>query len=124
MRHRGLAATALAVLAVTASAGCVNDDDAQSPTAAAKPLGHESAGASVQFADCGDWRNGTHAERLATIEQLRGHLTPGRSETAASPLSDQRAYEVFDRACAPEYASSFRLYKLYVRAQGFAPLSE
>ena len=121
MRLRGLAATALAAVA---AAGCGSDDDAQSSAAAAKPLGQESAGASVQFAECSDWKKGTHAERVATIEQLRSHLTPGRSKTAASPLSDQRAYEVFQRACAPEYASSFRLYKLYVRAQGFAPLTE
>lgn len=121
MASRRLAAAALS--AMTAAAGCGDDGNARSAPIA-KPLGQESAGASVQFADCGDWRHGTHAERLATIEQLRGHLTPGRSRTAESPLSDQRSYEVFERACAPDYASSFRLYKLYGRAQGFAPLSD
>ena len=112
--------SAIAAVAALAVAGCGDDE----PRAPAKPLGKESAGASVQFADCGDWRQGTHEERLATIEQLRGHLTPLRSASAESPLSDERAYEVFQRACAPAYAESLRLYKLYVRAQGFAPLSE
>jgi hypothetical protein len=54
---------------------------------------------------------------------LRGQLTPQRSETAASPLSDERAYAVFQKACSPDYAESLRLYKLYVRVQGFAPLA-
>ena len=119
MGGRATAIAAIAAIAA-AAAGC-GDDDAREP---AKPLGMESAGASVQVADCGDWRDGTHEERLATIEQLRGHLTPQRSRSAASPLSDERAYQVFERACAPAYAESLRLYKLYARAQGFAPLSE
>ena len=86
-------------------------------------LSDESASSVAQFADCGDWRAGTRAERFATIEVLRGQLTPQRSPTAASPLSDERAYEVFQKACSPDYAESLRLYKLYVRVQGFAPLS-
>ena len=55
---------------------------------------------------------------------LRGQLTPQRSKTAESPLPDERAYESSRRACAPDLADSLRLYKLYVRMQGFAPLSE
>lgn len=114
-----------ALVAVTAAAGCGGGDAARSasPAAAAKPVGDERAGSVAQFADCGDWRAGTRAERLATIEVLRGQLTPQRSRTAASPLSDERAYEIFQKACSPDYAESLRLYKLYVRAQGFAPLS-
>lgn len=84
----------------------------------------ERAGASVQFADWGDWKQRTHAEHLASLAQLRGHLTPPRSQSAASPLSDERAYAVFERACGPAYGASFCLYKLYVRARRFAPLSE
>jgi hypothetical protein len=90
----------------------------------AKPVGNPSAGSVVQFADCGDWRRGSTAERFATIKELRGQLTPQTSRTAASPLADDRAYELLDRACTFETAESLRLYKLYVRAQGFAPLSE
>jgi hypothetical protein len=118
----GSALAALAALLVLA--GCGGDDDRSSSAAGGQPLGMQSAGASVQFADCGDWRGGSRDERLATIVQLRGHLTPQRSQSAASPLPDERAYEVFERACEPDFAESFRLYKLYVRAQGFAPLSE
>ena len=119
MRVRVPVAASAAALVV--AAGCGGGDEDGS---GAKPLGTESAGASVQFADCGDWRKGSRAERLATVAQLRGHLTPQRSASAASPLPDERAYEAFERACTPTWAESLRLYKLYVRVQGFAPLSE
>jgi hypothetical protein len=89
-----------------------------------KPVGEESQGSVVQYADCGDWRGGTRAERMVTVEALRGQLTPQRSATAASPLSDERAYALLQRACSPSYAESLRLYKLYVKMQGFAPLAQ
>ena len=112
---------ASAILAALALAGC--GENAAAPSAA-KPVGHESAGSVVQFADCTDWRAGTRSEREATVQALRGQLTPQRSQTAASPLSDERAYAIFEKACAPVYSQSLRLYKLYARAQGFAPLSQ
>jgi hypothetical protein len=114
-----LIATALAAAATVTGCG-----DEAAPSKPAKPVGNPSAGSVVQFADCGDWRRGTTAERFATIEELRGQLTPQTSETAESPLTDERAYEILDKACAVEFADSLRLYKLYVRAQGFAPLGE
>ncbi len=114
-----------ALLAATAVAGCGGAEaDGTASAPAAKPVGDVSGGSVAQFADCGDWRAGTRAERMATVEELRGQLTPQRSKTAASPLPDERAYEVFEKACAPDYAESLRLSKLYVKVQGFAPLSE
>ncbi len=114
---------AVAVLAL--AAGCGGDDE---PSVAAKPkanpVGNESAGSVTQYADCDDWRAGSPAERRTTVVELRSQLTPQTSETAESPLPDERAYEIFQKACGPDYAGSLRLYKLYVRAQGFAPLSE
>jgi hypothetical protein len=126
-RARALAAAALAVAASAAGCGDQEDSPARSKPAgesSAKPVGKSSAGSVVQFADCGDWRRGSTPERFATIKALRGQLTPQASRTAASPLADERAYEILDRACRFETAQSLRLYKLYVRAQGFAPLSE
>lgn len=123
----GARALAAAVVMLVTAAGCGGNGDEQERSSAradAKPVGTESAGSVVQFANCDDWRRGTEAERFATIEALRGQLTPQRSATAESPLSDQRAYEILDRACTPDYAGSLRLYKLYVRAQGFAPLND
>jgi hypothetical protein len=119
--RRALAATLTA--AVAAAAGCGEGDEART-AGSSKPVGKEVAGSVVQFADCGDWNDGTRDERVATIAALRGQLTPTRSETAASPLPDERAYAILEKACSPAYAESLRLYKLYVRAQAFAPLSE
>jgi len=114
-----------ALVAGVVFAGCGEDEEAGQGRAAAQPVGQakESGGSVAQYADCGDWRKGSRAERYATIEELRGQLTSQTSTTAESPLGDSRAYEILTSACRPEYAESLRLYKLYARAQGFAPLS-
>ncbi len=117
---------ALACLA----AGCGGDDEREGPgrasaaAPAAQPVGPERAGSVVQYAACEDWRAGTPAERRATVDELRGQLTSQTSESEASPLRDEKAYEILQKACSPDYAGSLRLYKLYVRAQGFAPLND
>lgn len=113
-----------ALVAAAVAAGCGEDPQDSSRSAGAKPVGRESAGSVVQFADCGDWRSGTEAERYATVEALRGQLTPQRSKTAGSPLPDERAYELLNKTCGTANTESLRLYKLYVRMQGFAPLAE
>jgi hypothetical protein len=117
-RIRG-ALVPVAATAAALAAGCGGGDGAS--RAAALPVGDLSGGSVATFVDCGDWRGASRDERYATIEALRGRLTPELSKTNASPLADDRAYEVFQAACAhgPE---SLRLYKLYVRVQGFAPL--
>ena len=113
----------LAVLAaVTALAGCGGEDGPDREKA--QPLGQVSGGSSAQYVDCGDWRGGSVAERHATIDELRGQLTPQSSRTARSPLSDERAYEILDKACRHPGGESLRLYKLYLQAQGFAPLND
>lgn len=112
-----------ALVAAAAAAGCGGDPESPS-SAGAEPVGRESGGSTVQFADCADWRKGTEAERYATVEALRGQLTPQLSKNAASPLPDERAYAMFQKTCASGGAESLRLYKLYVRMQGFAPLAE
>lgn len=117
-----------AAAATAATAGCGGSDggDGSDATASpgsadAQPVGDMSAGSVVQYANCGDWRDGTKAERYATIRVLRGRLTPDSSKTAASPLTDDRAYEVFQEACA-QGIDSLRLFKLYARVQAFEPL--
>ena len=39
-------------------------------------------------------------------------------------LSDKAAYRVLDSICQRPYAATFRLYKLYARADSFAPFAE
>jgi hypothetical protein len=110
---------AAAILVTLAAAGCGSDGE-QAPRA--QPVGEANQGSVVQVADCRDWRKGSLAEKRATVVALRGQLTPQSSETAESPLPDERALEILDNSCRPAYASSLRLYKLYVRAQAFARL--
>ena len=78
----------------------------------------------AQFANCRDWRGGSVKRRYATIEDIRGQLTPQSSESAESDLSDEAAYRVFQHACATNFSDKLRLYKLYARAQAFAPLTK
>ena len=78
----------------------------------------------AQFANCRDWRLGSVKRRYATIEDIRGQLTPQSSRSAASDLSDEAAYAVFQHACATDFSDKLRLYKLYARAQAFAPFTK
>jgi hypothetical protein len=108
-------------------AGCGGQDEkpAEPVPAKSQSVGKRSAGSVVQFADCNDWNRGTRAEREATVRELRDQLTTQGSRSTRSPLSDERAYKVLQKACtATDYAGSLRLYKLYARVQGFAPLAE
>lgn len=135
---RPLGAVLLALTAVVVTGCGGNEEGAAAPSSstATAPASTEilpvdvdgtdpdRAGSVAQLADCAYWRSASREQRLATIADIRGQHTPQQSETGASPLSDERAYEVFERACKPEFADSLRLYKLYVRVQGFAPLTE
>ncbi len=123
-----------ALVALAALAGCGGDGEKQSAASSTtdrptKPVdidpgGTERAGSSAQLADCASWKAQTREERMAIIADIRGQHTPQQSKDARSPLPDEEAYEVFERACSPEWADSLRLYKLYVRVQGFAPLRD
>lgn len=121
MKQAGVAVAAL--VAATVAASCGGDDPSPSRSDGAKPVGRETGGSVVQLADCGDWMRGSEPERYATVEELRGQLTPQLSKNAASPLPDDRAYELLHKTCSTSNVPSLRLYKLYVRMQGFAPLA-
>jgi hypothetical protein len=123
----GAARAALAALALVAllslSAGCGDSGESDAGGTEAEGVGIVRAGSTAQFANCRDWREGSEEDRYATIEDIRGQLTPQSAETAESDLSDDAAYELFEHSCAEEFASTLRLYKLYARAQAFAPLT-
>jgi hypothetical protein len=87
-------------------------------------VGQSIGGSVAPLAQCRDWRGGTTAERLATIEDIRGQLTPQTSPNERSGYPDREAYKLFERICAQEYASAYRLYKLYTQAAAFAPLQD
>ena len=91
-------------------------------TAPIQGVGQDKAGSVAPLAQCRDWVGGTPAEQLATIEDIRSQINLEGGTVQAPPLSDEEAQGVFDRACSNEFAQTLRLYVVYSRAAGFAPL--
>ena len=116
---------ALAAAAVALPACGGTDDDRRDSHAPVdiRGVGLMSGNSTAQFANCRDWRDGSVKRRYATIEDIRGQLTPQSSKSAESDLSDQDAYQIFQRVCATGFSDELRLYKLYARAQAFAPFT-
>ena len=117
---RGWLAAVLAVAALTATA-CGNDPE---PAEKAKPVGDVLVGSVAPLAQCADWRAGTRAERLATIDDIRKQVNLQDSAVKTPELSDKVAYRVLDATCRKPFAAGFRLYKLYARAASFAAFSQ
>jgi hypothetical protein len=120
-RSRGAAGALIVTVALFAGCGDGASDEGAD---ASEGVGPVVAGSTAQLASCRDWVEGTEEERYATIEDIRGQLTPQSSETAESAFSDEAAYEMFEHTCEPEWAGSLRLYKLYAHAQPFASYAE
>jgi hypothetical protein len=87
-------------------------------------VGEVRAGSTAQLASCKDWREGTREQRNATLRDIRGQLTPQSSETERSDLPDREAYRIFQKTCSSGISESLRLYKLYARAQAYAPFRD
>lgn len=117
-----------ALFAVAALAlGACGEGDSDDPASAGSDgnvvgVGPVRANSTAQFASCADWRRGSEEERYATIADIRGQLTVQTDPDATSDLPDDAAYAMFEKVCAPSYSDSLRLYKLYARAQAYAPL--
>jgi hypothetical protein len=130
---RRFARLALAVTAVAMAAGAAGcgespadgepSADRTTKTVPIEGVGTPIGGSVAPLAQCRDWREGTVDERMATIEDIRGQLTPQTSQSEESDLPDDEAYDLFQRVCARDYASAFRLYKVYVNRAGFKPLA-
>ena len=129
MSRTGIAMVVLAAAAIGLPAcGADGGDDAAAGRNKDRPvdirgLGLVRGNSTAQFANCRDWRGGSVRRRYATIEDIRGQLTPQSSESATSDLSDKEAYRIFQRVCVNGFSDELRLYKLYAHAQAFAPLS-
>ena len=114
-------AAGLALLLCTALGGCLGGGGSDGPAA----QGGATIGGAVRLADCAGWREAGPAQRRDTIVDIRefagglvGYGQPGRAPT----LPDERAYDLFEGACKPDYARGFKLYKLYTRAAAFQHL--
>lgn len=117
----------LAAAAALAVGGCGDGGDGGSGSDGdqedAEPVGEVLGGSVAQLAQCSDWVKGTEPEKLATIADIRSQVNRQDTSVEAPPLTDEEALELFDNACSETFAKGFRLYVLYARAAGFAPLT-
>lgn len=122
MMRAGLHGPALVFIVVVLLAGCGGGDDGGGGKV--KGVGIVRANSTAQFANCRDWRKGTVEQRYATIKDIRIQLAPQSTKAAGSDFSDKDAYRIFQKTCAANFSDSLRLYKLYARAQAYAPLRD
>ena len=119
MRSRTAIASAAAALTLAA---CGGGGDSAAPRAA-QPLGQKLGGSVAALVSCRDWKGGAHDRKLATIADIRNQVSRDDTGIKSPPLSDAEAMQLFNRECAQPYAQgAFRLYVIYTRAAGFAPL--
>jgi len=86
-------------------------------------VGENLAGSVASLAECRDWNEATPDQKLATIADVRGQVSRQDAGITVPALTDAEALTIFDNSCEPGFAQGFRLYKLYARAAGFAPLA-
>ena len=119
---RGLRVAAAALALALAACGEDGDGGSGDARPAAEPLGEKLGGSVAQLANCGDWHGGATDRKLATVADIRNQVNRDDSGIDSPPLSDEEAVKLFDQECAQPYAKGFRLYVIYARAAGFAPL--
>lgn len=109
---------AVALAASAAACGEQSGDQEE-----AQGVGPVKAGSVAAGAQCRHWNRGTEEEKRVTIEDIRSqiNLESGTVETAG--LTDDQAYELFEHACAEDFAAGLKLYKLYVQRAAFQPLA-
>lgn len=127
----GLVAAALA--AAPALGGCGDDGEANAQPerqpgevvdiSGTDAVGENLAGSVASLVECRDWNEATPAQKLATIADVRSQVNRQDAGIRAPALTNGEAQGIFDSACEPAWAQGLRLYKLYARAAGFAPLA-
>ena len=127
-RARALLAAAALSLGAAGCGGATSTSEGraaaeQSARERATPLGELLAGSVAPLAQCKDWVGGAPERKLATVDDIRNQVSRRDTGVTSPALSDDEAVGLFDRACANSYAKSFRLYVLYARGAGFAPLT-
>jgi hypothetical protein len=95
------------------SGGCERDTAPAVAPQAASPI----AAGDLGSATCSTWNASTPAGRAAIVVDLRGFAGSEVEGAGVSGtgrvLDDQVAHELFETRCAPEFADSFLLYKMY-----------
>lgn len=125
LRIRAGAVVIAATLALTLGAcgGAGGDSPGGGGARKAEPLGQKLGGSVATLVNCRDWKGGARERKLATIADIRNQVSRDDTGIETPPLSDSEALKLFNRECAQPYAQGgFRLYVIYTRAAGWAPL--
>lgn len=99
------------------AAGCGESDDASDPGSSA--LGSPEVQTTAREADCNDWNGASVEEQQIIVESIAEFEGGAPTGTAGRTLPEEEAYDLFERFCGRDYASAFKLYKIYVRAAAF-----
>jgi hypothetical protein len=120
-RHRGSrnpqVAVVLACLVAALAAGCGDSEDSADPGSSA--LGSSDLQTTAREADCTDWDDASVEERRVIVESIAEFEGGAPTGTPGRALPEDEAYDLFERLCEQEYASAFKLYKVYARAAAF-----
>lgn len=123
--HASQAAVALAVAAAAAAVTGCGDGRAEGRAVAVdtRAVSGNPVLGPARLVNCGDWRRGDRRARLGTIHQLQAFVGgPGGSPAGRGPvLPDAPSYRLLAYWCGEDYATDYKLYKLYTRAAAFAP---
>ena len=100
------------------AAGCGDDEDRSDPGSSA--IGSPDVQTSARETDCADWNRASAEDRQVIVESIAEYEGGGTTGTTGRSLPTEQAYDVFDRFCDRDYATAFKLYKIYVRAAAFS----
>jgi len=103
--------------ALLVGAGCGDDEDRTDPGSSA--ISSPDVQTSAREADCADWNRASVSDQQVIVESIAEFQGGGPSGTVGRTMPTEQAYEVFERFCENDYASAFKLYKIYARAAAF-----
>jgi hypothetical protein len=94
-------------------AGCGSDHQA--------PQDAEALSVPTRLARCADWRRSPPSARRKAVRDIRAFAggPVGQGALHGATLDDKVAYRILDDYCSHDFASQFKLYKLYTRAAAF-----
>lgn len=107
----------MAGCAALLAVGCGDSDQASDPGSSA--LGSPDVQTTARETDCTDWKAVSVEEQQVIVESIAEFEGGAPTGTPGRTLPDDEAYDLFERFCEKDYASAFKLYKIYVRAAAF-----
>ena len=124
MKLLALVALAAAVVAVAIIATGGSGDSAEGAGEPVYGVGENRVGSVAGLAQCSDWQEGTEEEKRATVTDLYNQLNQAGADGPTPDMPPDEAYRTLERACSQDYATGFRLYKIYARSSAFGSLLE